>query len=78
MRKALLGRRLVAALLPLAAAASAQDRVQRKYETPGAVQAFDAKTGERRWGFYTVPQSADAYGADASLVALALPQGSEN
>ena len=40
------------------------DRVQRKYETPGAVQAFDAKTGERRWVFYTVPQSADAYGAD--------------
>ena len=39
------------------------DRVQRKYETPGAVQAFDANTGERRWIFYTIPQSADAFGA---------------
>ena len=40
------------------------DRVQRKFETPGAVQAFDTNTGERRWIFYTIPQSSDAYGAD--------------
>ena len=28
------------------------------------MQAFDANTGERRWVFYTVPQSNDAFGAD--------------
>ena len=40
------------------------DRVQRRFDTPGAVQAFDTNTGERRWVFYTVPQSNDAFGAD--------------
>ena len=40
------------------------DRVQHRYDTPGSVQAFDVHTGERRWVFYTVPQSNDAFGAD--------------
>ena len=40
------------------------DRVQHRYDTPGSVQAFDTNTGERRWVFYTVPQSNDAFGAD--------------
>ena len=40
------------------------DRVQRRYDTPGSVQAFDVDTGERRWVFYTVPQSNDDFGAD--------------
>ena len=40
------------------------DRVQKRYDTPGTVQAFDIHTGKRRWVFYTVPQSAEAYGAD--------------
>ena len=40
------------------------DRIQRRFDTPGSVQAFDVHTGERRWHFYTVPQSNDAFGAD--------------
>ena len=40
------------------------DRVQHRFDTPGSVQAFDAVTGIRRWVFYTVPQSNDAFGAD--------------
>ena len=40
------------------------DRVQRRFDTPGSVQAFDARTGKRRWIFFTVPQSNDAFGAD--------------
>ena len=40
------------------------DRVQQRFDTPGSVQAFDARTGERRWIFFTVPQSNDAFGAD--------------
>ena len=40
------------------------DRVQRRFDTPGSVQAFDTVTGERRWVFYTVPQSNDDFGAD--------------
>ena len=40
------------------------DRVQHRFDTPGSVQAFDVNTGERRWVFYTVPQSHDAFGAD--------------
>ena len=40
------------------------DRVQRRFDTPGSVQAFDTRTGERRWIFFTVPQSNDAFGAD--------------
>ena len=40
------------------------DRVQHRFDTPGSIQAFDVHTGERRWVFYTVPQSNDAFGAD--------------
>ncbi|MEE2778490.1 MAG: pyrroloquinoline quinone-dependent dehydrogenase [Acidobacteriota bacterium] len=40
------------------------DRIQKRYDTPGTVQAFDTRTGKRRWVFYTVPQSADDFGAD--------------
>ena len=40
------------------------DRIQHRFDTPGSVQAFDVHTGERRWIFYTVPQSNDSYGAD--------------
>ena len=38
--------------------------MQPRFDTPGSVQAFDAVTGIRRWVFYTVPQSNDAFGAD--------------
>ncbi len=41
------------------------DRVQRKFDPPGTVQAFDARTGERRWVFFTIPQSSDDFGADS-------------
>ena len=40
------------------------DRLQRKFDPPGTVQAFDARTGERRWVFFTIPQSKDDFGAD--------------
>ena len=40
------------------------DRLQRKFDPPGTVQAFDARTGKRPWVFFTIPQSSDAYGAD--------------
>ena len=40
------------------------DQVQRKFDPPGSVQAFDTRTGARRWVFFTVPQSADEFGAD--------------
>ncbi|MCE2390170.1 MAG: PQQ-binding-like beta-propeller repeat protein [Proteobacteria bacterium] len=40
------------------------DRVQRKFDPPGTVQAFDARSGKRRWVFFTVPQSSDDFGAD--------------
>ena len=40
------------------------DRVQRKFEPPGTVQAFDTRSGERRWVFFTIPQSNDDFGAD--------------
>ena len=40
------------------------DGVQRKFDPPGTVQAFDVRTGERRWVFFTVPQSGDDFGAE--------------
>ena len=40
------------------------DRLQRKFDPPGTVQAFDTRTGERRWVFFTIPQSEDDFGAD--------------
>ena len=40
------------------------DGVQRKFDPPGTVQAFDTRTGERRWVFFAIPQSSDDFGAD--------------
>ena len=40
------------------------DGVQREFDPPGTVQAFDTRTGERRWVFFTIPQSSDDFGAD--------------
>ena len=40
------------------------DRVQRKFDPPGSVQAYDVRTGQRRWIFFTIPQSNDDFGAD--------------
>jgi quinoprotein glucose dehydrogenase len=40
------------------------DSVQRKFDPPGTVQAYDVRTGERRWVFFTIPQSNDDFGAD--------------
>ena len=40
------------------------DGVQHKFDPPGTVQAFDARTGERRWVFFTVPQSSGDFGAE--------------
>ena len=40
------------------------DGVQREFDPPGTVQAFDVRTGERRWVFFTIPQSGDDFGAD--------------
>ena len=40
------------------------DRVQRRFDPPGTVQAYDTRTGERRWVFFTIPQSNDDFGAD--------------
>ena len=40
------------------------DQLQRKFDTPGTVQAFDARTGKRRWVFFTIPQSSNDFGAD--------------
>ena len=40
------------------------DGVQRAFDPPGTVQAFDVRSGQRRWVFFTIPQSADDFGAD--------------
>ena len=40
------------------------DQVQRKFDAPGTVQAFDVRTGQRRWVFFTIPQSSEDFGAD--------------
>ena len=40
------------------------DGVQREFDPPGTVQAFDARTGARHWVFFTIPQSSDDFGAD--------------
>ena len=40
------------------------DGVQREFDPPGTVQAFDTQTGERRWVFFTIPQSSDDFGAN--------------
>jgi quinoprotein glucose dehydrogenase len=38
---------------------SIPDRLQYKGDPPGAVQAFDVRTGKRVWVFYTVPQPGE-------------------
>ena len=40
------------------------DRLQYRVHPPGAVQAFDIRTGKRAWVFFTIPQSANDFGAD--------------
>ena len=40
------------------------DGVQRRFDPPGTVQAFDVRMGARRWVFFTIPQSGDDFGAD--------------
>ena len=35
--------------------------------TPGWVRAYDVRTGQHKWDFHTVPQSADEFGADTWL-----------
>ena len=40
------------------------DQIQRRFDPPGAVQAYDVRTGKRRWVFFTIPQSNDDFGAD--------------
>jgi quinoprotein glucose dehydrogenase len=40
------------------------DRYQTRFDPPGTVQAFDARTGKRAWVFFTVPQSAGDFGAN--------------
>ena len=40
------------------------DWVIRRFDPPGTIQAYDARTGERRSVFYTIPQSTDDFGAD--------------
>jgi len=40
------------------------DRVQRKFDPPGTVQAFDTQNGKRRWIFFTIPQSEDDFGVE--------------
>lgn len=40
------------------------DRLQYRSDPPGTVQAFDVRTGRRRWVFYTIPQARDAFGAN--------------
>jgi quinoprotein glucose dehydrogenase len=38
---------------------SIPDRLQYKGDPPGAVQAFDVRTGKRAWVFYTIPEPGD-------------------
>ena len=38
--------------------------MQREFDPPGTVQTFDSRTGQRRWVFFTIPQSSDDFGAD--------------
>ena len=40
------------------------DRLQYRRDPPGAVQAFDIRTGKRAWVFFTIPQSAKDVGAN--------------
>ena len=44
---------------------SVHDYLSRKENAPGFVRAYDAQTGQHKWDFHNVPQSADEYGADS-------------
>ena len=44
---------------------SINDRALTKEAPPGWARAYNAQTGEHRWDFHTVPQSADEFGADS-------------
>ena len=43
------------------------DRTITKEATPGWARAFDVRTGQHKWDFHTVPQSADEFGSDTWL-----------
>ena len=43
------------------------DRTITREATPGWARAFDVRTGQHKWDFHTVPQSADEYGSDTWL-----------
>jgi quinoprotein glucose dehydrogenase len=43
---------------------SIPDRLQYPRDPPGAVQAFDVRTGKRTWVFHMIPQAAGNFGAD--------------
>jgi len=40
------------------------DKTITKEATPGWARAFDIRTGQHKWDFHTVPQSADEFGSD--------------
>ena len=43
------------------------DRTITREATPGWARAFDVRTGQHKWDFHTVPQSADEFGSDTWL-----------
>ncbi len=43
------------------------DRTITREATPGWARAYDVRTGQHRWDFHTVPQSADEFGSDTWL-----------
>ncbi len=43
------------------------DRTITREATPGWARAYDVRTGQHKWDFHTVPQSADEYGSDTWL-----------
>ena len=43
---------------------SISDRYQHRGETPGLVQAYNARTGRRAWAWNIIPQSPKDFGAD--------------
>ena len=43
------------------------DRTITREATPGFARAYDVRTGQHRWDFHTVPQSADEFGSDTWL-----------
>ena len=46
---------------------SMTDSVMTKEMPPGWVRAYDIKTGQHKWDFHIIPQSADEFGADTWL-----------